>query len=198
MNIKHLLNTIVILLVIAILFGAAMFGLNFITGPIIEKNNQGEQFAPLLEVLPDGKGFEELENLGELGLPAAITNAYRETEGNGYVFRVTSTGYKSGMVIMVGINAEGKITGTKCLETQDTFGKEPQIDNSYNGQSLSDLVPTMISGATMTSNGYKDAVNNALQAFTLASGGKIDPALTIIELLKPIAPGFVNPAEVEA
>ena len=172
-------------------------GINMITGPIIEAQRAAAANGALLEVMPDGTNFEEL-NISTLGLPEAITNAYKETNGKGYVFRVVSTGYKSGMVIMVGVNAEGKITGSKCLETQDTFGKEPLIDNSYNGQSLADFAPNLIAGATMTSNGYRDAVNNALQSFTLASGGKLDPAIALEAKIAEFAPGFVNPAAIDA
>ena len=46
-----LVKTLAILLVIVIVFGAAMFGLNFYTGPIIEKNNAGAEFAPLLRFI---------------------------------------------------------------------------------------------------------------------------------------------------
>lgn len=172
-------------------------GINMITGPIIEAQRAAAANGALLEVMPDGTNFEELD-ISTLGLPVAITNAYKETSGKGYVFRVESTGYKSGMVIMVGVNAEGKITGSKCLETQDTFGKEPLIDNSYNGQSLADFAPNLIAGATMTSNGYRDAVSNALQSFTLASGGKLDPAIALEAKIAELAPGFVNPAAIDA
>ena len=87
-------------------------GINMITGPIIEAQRAAAANGALLEVMPDGTNFEELD-ISTLGLPEAITNAYKETSGKGYVFRVVSTGYKSGMVIMVGVNAEGKITGVK-------------------------------------------------------------------------------------
>lgn len=172
-------------------------GINMVTGPIIEAQRAAAANGALLEVMPDGTNFEELD-ISTLGLPEAITNAYKETNGKGYVFRVVSTGYKSGMVIMIGVNSEGKITGSKCLETQDTFGKEPQIDNSYNGQSLADFAPNLIAGATMTSNGYRDAVSNALQSFTLASGGKLDPAIALEAKIAELAPGFVNPAAIDA
>ena len=172
-------------------------GINMITGPIIEAQRAAAANGALLEVMPDGTNFEELD-ISTLGLPEAITNAYKETNGKGYVFRVVSTGYKSGMVIMVGVNAEGKITGSKCLETQDTFGKEPLIDNSYNGQSLADFAPNLIAGATMTSNGYRDAISNALQGFTLASGGKLDPAIALEAKIAELAHGFVNPAAIDA
>ena len=172
-------------------------GINMVTGPIIEAQRAAAANGALVEVMPDGTNFEELD-ITTLGLPEAVTNAYKETSGKGYVFRVVSTGYKSGMVIMVGVNAEGKITGSKCLETQDTFGKEPLIDGSYNGQSLADFAPNLIAGATMTSNGYRDAVSNALQSFTLASGGKLDPAIALEAKIAELAPGFVNPAAVDA
>ena len=161
------------------------------------ENNIKKEHQLLLAVMPEAKDFEEID-VSALGLPESITNAYKETSGKGYVFRVTSTGYKSGMVVMIGIDAEGKITGTKCIETQDTFKKEPELDGSYNGQTLDSFAPNMITGATMTSTGYRDAVNTALQSFVLASGGTIDPSLTIIDLLPTVAPGYTLPAEVEA
>ena len=192
-NIKPTLVLSCICMAVALILS----GINMITGPIIEAQRAAAANGALLEVMPDGTGFEEID-ISALGLPEAITNAYKETSGKGYVFRVVSTGYKPGMVVMVGINAEGKITGTKCLETQDTFGKEPQIDNTYNGQSIADFAPNMLSGATMTSIGYRDAVNNALQSFVLASGGKLDPAIALEAKIAELAPGFVNPAAVDA
>ena len=172
-------------------------GINMVTGPIIETQRAAAANGALIEVMPEGAGFEEID-ISTLALPESVTNVYKETSGKGYVFRVVSTGYKSGMVIMIGINAEGQITGSKCLETQDTFGKEPLIDNSYNGQTLGDFAPNMIAGATMTSNGYRDAVSAALQSFTLASGGKLDPAIALEAKIAELAPGFVNPAAVDA
>ena len=123
---------------------------------------------------------------------------YKETSGKGYVFRVESTGYKSGMVIMVGVDAEGKITGTKCISTQDTFNKEPEINGKYDGQTLSDFAPYMIGGATMTSTGYKDAVNAALQANVLVSGGKLDDSIVLEGMIPTLAPGYVSVEKIDA
>ncbi len=193
---KNIMPTVVlstILVVVSLLLSVV----NMITGPIIEAQRNAAANEALLVVFPDGTGFDELDANG-LGLPEAITNVYKETSGKGYVFRVMATGYKSGMVIMVGVDSTGKVTGSQCLETQDTFGKETEIDNTYNGQSLSDFDPYMIAGATMTSNGYRDAVSAALQAFVLASGGKLDPAIELEAKIPELAPGFRNPTAVEA
>ena len=192
---KQRMPTIVlgtILVVVALLLSVV----NMVTGPIIEAQRNAAANEALLIVYPDGESFEELD-VATLGLPETVTAAYKEKSG-GYVFRVTATGYKPGLMVMVGIDAEGKVVGTKCLETQDTFGKEPEIDGQYNGQSLADFTPYMISGATLTSNGYRDAVNTALQAFVLASGGKLDPSIVLEGMIAELAPGLVNPAAVDA
>ena len=47
-----LLKTFGILLIVIAVFGSAMFGLNFLTGPIIEANNAGAEFAPCLPSCP--------------------------------------------------------------------------------------------------------------------------------------------------
>jgi len=192
---NQIMPTVVLSCICAIV-ALLLSAINMVTGPIIEEARNAAANEALLVVMPEGKDFEELD-VATLGLPENVTNAYKETSGKGYVFRVTATGYKPGLIVMCGIDAEGKVVGSKCLETQDTFGKEPQIDNSYNGQSLADFTPTMISGATMTSNGYRDAINIALQSFTLASGGKLDPAIALEAKIAELAPGFVNPAAVE-
>ena len=192
-NVKPTIVLSCICMAVALILSA----INMVTGPIIEAQRAAAANGALIEVMPDGVNFEEID-ITALALPESVTNAYKETSGKGYVFRVVSTGYKSGMVIMVGVDSEGKITGSKCLETQDTFDKESEIDNSYNGQSLADFTPNMVGGATMTSNGYRDAVSAALQSFTLASGGKLDPAIALEAKIAELAPGFVNPAAVDA
>ena len=194
MNKDKIMPTVVLSVICAVV-ALLLSAINMVTGPVIEAQRNAAANEALLVVMPNGTGFEELD-ISTLGLPESITNAYKEASG-GYVFRVVSTGYKPGMTIMVGINAEGQITGSKCIETQDTFGKEPELDNTYNGQSIADFTPNMIAGATMTSSGYRDAVNTALQSFTLASGGKLDPSIALEGKLAELAPGFVNPSAVE-
>lgn len=193
---KKILVTTAILLAIVLFFGAAMYALDLYTGPIIEKNNAGAAAGELLEVLPEGAAFEEL-NIAELGLPEAILKAHKETSGKGFVFEVKSAGYGPDMIVRVGVDAEGKITGSKCIQTNDTFKKEPELDNKYNGQTLETFAPVLIGGATMTSNGYGDAINFALQAFVLVSGGELSDDVVLEGLLPTVAPAIVKPVALE-
>ena len=54
-----LIKAIVIMLINVVVFGGAAFGLNFVTGPIIEKNNASAALGALTEVMPEGKDFLE-------------------------------------------------------------------------------------------------------------------------------------------
>ena len=99
---KQIMPTIVlgtILVVVALLLSVV----NMVTGPIIEAQRNAAANEALLVVYPDGEGFEELD-LSTLALPETVTAAYKEKSG-GYVFRVTATGYKPGLMVMVGIDA---------------------------------------------------------------------------------------------
>ena len=50
----------IIMLVTVVVFGVAMWGLNFHTAPIIEANQAGAELAELTAVMPNGKKFEKL------------------------------------------------------------------------------------------------------------------------------------------
>ena len=195
MNKDKVMPTVVLSVICAVV-ALLLSAINMVTGPVIEAQRNAAANEALLVVMPEGKDFEELD-ITTLGLSESITNVYKEASG-GYVFRVVSTGYKPGLTVMCGIDAEGKVVGSKCIETQDTYGKEPLLDNTYNGQTLGDFNPNMISGATKTSVGYRDAVSAALEAFILASGGKLDPSIELEKMISTLVPAFNTPTKVEA
>lgn len=168
-NIKPTIVLSCICMAVALILSA----INMVTGPIIEEQRAAAASGALLVVFPDGGSFEDVD-LSTVTLPSIVTAAWKETSGKGYVFRMNATGYQSGLVIMCGVDAEGKITGSKYLESKETYGKENDLDNAYNGQALDGFTPVMIGGATKTSTGYKDAVEAALQSFVIMSGGSVD------------------------
>ncbi len=192
-NIKPTLVLSCICMAVALILSAV----NMITGPIIEANRNASANEALLVVLPEGESFEEID-LATAGLPAIVTKAYQETTGKGFVFQMNSTGYQPGLVIMCGVDAEGKITGVTHLETKETYGKEAELNGVYIGQSLESFSAHIISGATKSSIGYSDAVSAALQSFVLVSGGELDPSFALLDMIPSLAPGFGTTEEVEA
>jgi hypothetical protein len=72
------------------------------------------------------------------------------------------------------VDNEGKVTGTKCLESNETNGVEGTLDGKFNTMTLDTLTVDIISSSTKTCEGYRDAVKAALQAQIICSGGSVD------------------------
>lgn len=155
--------------VMAILLGLT----NALTAPTIQKNQDKAANEALLEVMPNGESFEKLD-LSAYTLPATVTEAYREASG-GYVFKLTTTGYGSGMVLMCGVNADGTVSGAVCLSSTETLGYEKTYGANFVGMDAAgaDSVDT-VSGATKTTAAYKNAVKDALNAVIILGGGSVD------------------------
>ena len=205
MNIKHLINTILILLAFALVFSAAMFGLNFITGPIIEENNKGAEFAPLLAVMPDADNFEEITST-LAGVPESVIAVYKETSGRGFVVRTSaSTQYsKEPMEITFGVTADGKICGIQLdvyTDSIDFRSKDANYIDSYleKDSALADI--GTVSGATYSSTAFKDAVSagfSALISNSLIVEGVKSDAQILSEMIPTLAPGMLKTEEVAA
>ncbi len=153
-----------ICIVVALLLALA----NIFTAPVIERA-QNEKVAEALRVVyPEGESFEPLELEGK-DLPDSITEAYAVNDG-GFVFKAEVKGYKSGLIIMVGVSPDGAITDTKYVESQETNGAEDKLDGAYNGMTAATIDGVIISGSTKTSAGYRNAVSDSLNAYTLLKG----------------------------
>ena len=164
------LKPTIVLTVICLISALLLSVVNMFTAPIVAERDNLAANAALLEVLPNGSSFEKLESLD--GLPEAITDAWRAPEG--YVFKTNTTGWAPGMIIMIGVDADGKITGSKCLAAEETYGFENKLDGEYNGVNFDSLELIIAAGASpnsSTSKGYYAAIQAALQAFVTLGGG---------------------------
>ncbi len=169
-NVKNLAVFVCICTVITLLLATT----NFITAPIVAKNQAASANKALLEVMPNGKGFEEMD-LSSFTLPSTVTEAHKETNGNGHVFKLVTSGYGTDMVIMCGVNADGVVTGAVCLSSNETLSKEKTYGENFANKDAAavDAVDT-IGGATKTTAAYKNAVKDALNAAIILGGGSVD------------------------
>ncbi len=212
-----LIKIIAMLLVVIAVFGGAMYGINFYTGPIIEANNAGAVFAPLLAVMPEGASFDgdaliyDSANASAstlTGVPASILTIYKEANGLGYAIRVTAeSNYSTApMEITIGISADGKICGVQIDSYNDTASfdfrtKDPSYLASYVGKdsALADI--GTVSGSTYSSTAFKNAVSEAMGVLIsnnmIAEGVKSD-AQILTELIATVAPGYTKTEEVAA
>jgi len=111
------------------------------------------------------------------GLPEAVTEVYQASNGVGYTFSVTAQGYggKNTLKMAVGIDMDGKITGTKVLAHKETAGLGSKItSDAFQGQFSGkdrglDGVDN-ITGATFSSNYFRAAIADAFAAFDMVTG----------------------------
>lgn len=206
MKISYFIKTFALLLAVVLVFGAAMFGLNFHTGPIIEANNKGAEFAPLLAVMPDAENFEMIYDAANPGASSmkdvsdAVLAVYKETSGKGFVVRAqASTQYsKEPMELTMGVDAQGSICGIqmdKYTDSIDFRDKDANFIPSFVGQNstLADIVT--VSGATYSSTAFKDAVSaglSALIANDMITEAKKSDEQILTELIPTVAPGYTK------
>lgn len=169
---KHL-RSIISLTVICAVVAALLAVTNKITAPIIEKNAGAAANAALLEVMPDGGDFTAVD-MTQYTFPSSVLEAFSASNG-GSVFKVTATGYGPDMIIMCGVDASGTVTGAVCLSSNETLGIEKTFGETTKG-STADTIEGLatISGATMTTGAYRDAVKDALNAAIILGGGSVD------------------------
>lgn len=147
---------------------------NALTAPIIEKQQSDAANAALLEIMPNGTGFEEIADLSTYTLPATVTKAWREASG-GHVVQLTTTGYGSGFVILVGVNADGTVSGTKCLASTETLGYEKTFGDNFTGKNAEEVAAVdTVAGATKTTAAYRGAVTDAINTAIILGGGSVD------------------------
>lgn len=175
---KHIISVLTLFLICAIV-AVALAVVNGITAPIILQMQQAAASGALAEVMPDGGSFTKVD-LSTYTLPATIQEAHKASNG-GYVFQVGFAGFNPGNVAMIGVSADGKVTGTKIITNTESsgFGADhlPALDGKghYNGSTLDTIegVDT-VAGCTVSTTAYRSAVKDALSAAAILGGGDVD------------------------
>ncbi|MBR7185145.1 MAG: FMN-binding protein, partial [Clostridia bacterium] len=169
-NIKNLCVFVCICTAITLLLAVT----NAFTAPIIRQNQNAAANQSLLEVMPDGAGFETMDISGYT-LPGTVSAVYRETSGAGHVIQLVTAGYGTDMIIMCGVSADGVVTGAVCLSSNETLGKEKTYGENFAGQDAAGVEAVdVIGGATKTTAAYKSAIKDALNTAIILAGGSVD------------------------
>lgn len=170
---KNLMPSIVLT---AICLAAALLlsVINLFTAPIIAERENAAANEALLVVYPGGAGFKAIDISGYT-LPSSVTAAYSEGSG-GFVIQTTVKGYNAGLVIMCGIDKDGKIVGADYLSSNETLSAEVGLGDRFVGKVQGDLTPDIVAGSTakLTTGAYYQAIVDSLNAFTILNGGTAD------------------------
>ena len=192
-----LLKTIGILIVIATVFGVAMYGLNFYTGPIIEANQAGAANDRLNAVMPGGAAYEDITaTLSDV--PASVVKVSRETSGLGFVIECTATSQYTGstpMDIVIGVDSEGKICGIQLVSHSESLIFGADYPDTYIGKDSALAGVELYAGSTFSSTAFKTAVEEGMGVLAandlIAAGVKTD-AQILAEMIPSLHTGLTS------
>ncbi|MDD6225005.1 MAG: FMN-binding protein [bacterium] len=165
---SEIIKPVLVLTLICAVVTFALAYVNSVTAPIIAKSQEEEAQKARAEVLKDGDTFTKID---VDNLPQTVTEVYRAENGAGYVFMLTAKGYGGDMKLICGINSSGEIEECKTLSHNETSGlgsktAEDPYRSQYSGKTADTLNQVdAITGATISSNAYKNAVTDALEAY---------------------------------
>jgi electron transport complex protein RnfG len=191
MDPKYIIKLTVTLFLTCVIVAGLLGLVNKITEPNITAANKAKTEAAMQQVVadPEGSTFSDaLEITAEMtaaadAAGAKITEAYEVQSGGapaGYALKVVASGSQGSIEMMVGVDAEGVVTGVSVVKNSETAGIGSKVMNNeptaagvgvlsqFEGKSAADGTLTVgsnvdaISGATVSTKGVTTGVNAAL------------------------------------
>ena len=168
---KKSIKSVLMLLVVCSVIALSLAVTNYITAPIIAEKEAELIKESLLVVMPDGGEFDELD-ISDYALPKTVTAAYGAKNG-GYVFKLETTGYSSGLVILCGVYADGTVSGATCVSSNETLGHEKTYGEAFVGRMYKNIDSVdAVAGATKTTEAYRLAIKDAVDSAEYLNNGK--------------------------
>jgi electron transport complex protein RnfG len=191
---RNALRTGVILLVFAFVGTAILAFTHQSTAPTIARGQQAAKLALLSQVLPaalydndllDSRKNVPPDDLLGTRLDSSLWRAQRDGQFSGVVLEaIAPDGYSGNIALLIGIDANGKVTGVRVTSHRETPGLGDYIERTksawidqFNGKSLSNPLPKhwkvvkdggafdARAGATITPRAVVRAVKSALEYF---------------------------------
>ena len=167
---KDSLKSIIVLVAICVVIGAAMAAVNMLTrDPIAEVQANKEETA-LNSVIAENAGFDRIEELEDL--PESVLAVYRDKDGEGIAMLLSAKGYDSSNPISIAVGFDNNGVIEKCYVISCT-GETKGIGSKVSGSSFLEQFVGMsdtkeadtISGATISSSAFVDAISDACDTF---------------------------------
>jgi electron transport complex protein RnfG len=191
MDPKYIIKLTVTLFVTCVIVAGLLGGVNAITADKIADINWANTVTAMKEVVadPDNTTFSDALDLTDDMTAAAssagatLDSVYEAQVGGqsaGYAIKVVASGSQGNIEMMVGVDAEGVVTGVSIVSNSETSGigskvmsnqataKGIGVLDQFEGKSAADGTLAVgtnvdaISGATVSSRGVTTGVNAAL------------------------------------
>ena len=163
---KQIITVFAVILVAALVLG----GLTFALKGVADANAQIEQLRVMQALVPGGETFTVEEYTGE---DTNVRTVYK-TE-TGFVVETATDGYAGEIVMLVGVNNKGTVTGLVIKDMRETWGLggEGLTDWQFLGQFLYGdgnaqvgIDVDALTGATVTSKAIARSVKSAVAVVT--------------------------------
>ena len=182
---KEYIQPTLVLVLICLVITFALAYVNGITAPIIEQNSINAANAARAELLPAASTFEEYTGDLYVRTPEKVfVSECYVADGIGMVVTVKTSSFGGLLTEMIGIDANGAITGVKVTAHADTKGLGTKAhDTDYLKQYIDktelacadnikgDSSVQAVTGATISSNGVYQGVCCALEQYKAVMGG---------------------------
>lgn len=179
-NFKENIFPAMILVIICLVVTLALAGTYSVANPIIQQNQQKSADEARQAVLPDGDGFTQYDGK----LVEGVEDCYIADNKAGMAVTAGYKGFGGTVKVMIGIDAEGTITGVQVTEHSETPGlgskaADPEYLKQYQGVTEApeasikdDSNVDAVTGATITSNAVYNSVKEALAQYKECGGVK--------------------------
>ena len=163
---------VIILCAIAAVTALLLGLVNMVTGPVIAANAEKKNAEAMNAVLP-ASGYTEVAYTGS---DVNVMKMYEANDGAGYVVQVECPGsFSGGLQAMVGVNADGSVSGVEIVKHAETSGlganaTKPAFKDQFAGLTGTAAVTKdggtidALTGATITSRAVCAGVNSAIAA----------------------------------
>ncbi|NCB42392.1 MAG: FMN-binding protein [Clostridia bacterium] len=179
---KEMFAPTVVLVCICLIASLLLAATYQVTAPLIAKITIENANAARAEVLTDASGFKQMENIELIN---GVTEVYEAVNGVGYVITSQFKGFGGMVVVMTGMDSQGKITNVKVTDSSaETPGlgskaTVPAYLDQYKGASMITSDPnsaeatyvSAVTGATYTSRAVFSSISAALQQYSMLGGG---------------------------
>ncbi len=189
MDPAYIIKLTVTLLVTCVIVAACLGGVNAITAEKIEAINKEKTEIAMKAVVadPDNTTFSDKLDLTDEMVAAAgsvtldsVYEAQVNGQSAGHAIKVVASGSQGKIEMMVGVDAEGTVTGVSIVKNSETSGIGSKVMTNmptaagvgvlsqFEGKSAADGTLTVganvdaISGATVSTRGVTNGVNAAL------------------------------------
>lgn len=183
-NAKEILIPTVSLFLICAVVTLLLAVTNSVTKPKIAQLQAENENKTKAAVLNTATSFSEPKSASLNGNEYTYYQGFDGETLTGYVFTVSSKGYGGDIIAMVGVNADGTVSGVEFLSISETAGlgmnaQKDSFKKQFEGKSgaigvtknaPSDNEIQALTGATITSNAVTTAVNDALALYEEVSG----------------------------